>query len=162
MLLFTKWWVCKSEENEEARRLLFNPEEPSICHGGAGGGGFFHSKGTWGCAARKGMLFPGAHIMGGERGETPLPNNFGYSVPKHWNSVPRISEPCFKLLSRPQLSKQPYSKGNFHFSGRNIDRNNYFLENSDRGRVKLSFNSKNIFSSTTGPNKASQKWWLVS
>ena len=22
-----------------------------------GGGGFFHSKGTWGCAARKGMLF---------------------------------------------------------------------------------------------------------
>ena len=22
-----------------------------------GGGGFFHSKGTWGCAARKGILF---------------------------------------------------------------------------------------------------------
>ena len=25
--------------------------------GGGGGGGFFHSKGTWGCAAREGILF---------------------------------------------------------------------------------------------------------
>ena len=24
---------------------------------GTGGGGFFHSKGTWGCAAREGILF---------------------------------------------------------------------------------------------------------
>ena len=24
---------------------------------GGGGGGFFHSKGTWGCAAREGILF---------------------------------------------------------------------------------------------------------
>ena len=25
--------------------------------GGHGGGGFFHSEGTWGCAAREGILF---------------------------------------------------------------------------------------------------------
>ena len=25
--------------------------------GVTGGGGFFHSKGTWGCAAREGILF---------------------------------------------------------------------------------------------------------
>ena len=33
-----------------------NVIEPSIFITG-GGGGFFHSKGTWGCAAREGILF---------------------------------------------------------------------------------------------------------
>ena len=30
-----------------------------------GGGGFFHNKGTWGCAARKGMLFQPSSLAKG-------------------------------------------------------------------------------------------------
>ena len=34
-------------------------------HSRGRGGGFFHSKGTWGCAARKGMLFKPSSITKG-------------------------------------------------------------------------------------------------
>ena len=42
------------EMQQSIARLRFSF---SIAKRHGGGGGFFHSKGTWGCAARKGMLF---------------------------------------------------------------------------------------------------------
>ena len=35
-------------------KSIFTKRYPCVFHGG---GGFFHSKGTWGCAAREGILF---------------------------------------------------------------------------------------------------------
>ena len=40
-----------------AKLLVAFENEFHQCVSHKGGGGFFHSKGTWGCAARKGMLF---------------------------------------------------------------------------------------------------------
>ena len=35
----------------------YYPPPAKTCTTGGGGGGFFHGKGTWGCAAHKGILF---------------------------------------------------------------------------------------------------------
>ena len=56
-----------------------------------GGGGFFHSKGTWGCAAHKGILFRTSSLAKGillgnfidfSLGKGMLCGNFGQSTVK--------------------------------------------------------------------------------
>ena len=44
-----------------------------------GGGGFFHSKGTWGCAAHKGILFGTSSLAKGM-----VFDNFGQMDVKIW------------------------------------------------------------------------------
>ena len=71
-----------------------------------GGGGFFHSKGTWGCAAREGILFRTSSLAKGV-----LFGNFcrvrsrqGYAFWEFWskrcqNSVIFVKKPNFlKIL----------------------------------------------------------------
>ena len=58
-----------------------------------GGGGFFHSKGTWGCVAQKGILFRTSNLAKGilfgnfsrfSLGKGMLCGNFGESTVKIW------------------------------------------------------------------------------
>ena len=55
---------CKERKNEDTFLLHEQWSEGNAIqeaernsHSTGGGGGFFHSKGTWGCAAREGILF---------------------------------------------------------------------------------------------------------
>ena len=76
------------------------------CHQVTGGGGFFYSKGTWGCAAREGILFRTSGLAKGV-----LFGNFsrvesrqGYAFCEFWskrrqNSVIFVKKPnFFKIL----------------------------------------------------------------
>ena len=72
------------------------------CYQRARGGGFFHGKGTWGCAARKGILFRTSSLAKGV-----LFSNFsrvksrqGYAFWQFWskkfqNSVIFVKKPNF-------------------------------------------------------------------
>ena len=70
------------------------------------GGGFFHSKGTWGCAAREGILFRTSSLAKGVLfgNFSPVRSRQGYAFWELWskrcqNSVTFVKKPNFlKIL----------------------------------------------------------------